>query len=150
MSRLLRPFRIAIDVGVISVAFWLAYLFRFEFQIPSAIMDGALFYWACIATLQYAGLAAFGVPRMSWRYLNMRDAVYVLIAVAVPTAIVIALRLFHLFPLPRGGVLPLGVVAMDFVLVFLGLVGVRASRRLWGSSRIARSARWRGPVIECC
>jgi FlaA1/EpsC-like NDP-sugar epimerase len=87
--------------------------------------------------LQYACLAAFGVPRMSWRYFSIGDAARVLFAVSAATAVFTAVRL--------GGrevsqhlqivVIPLGVLAMNFALVFLGLVGVRALRRLQGEAR---------------
>jgi len=121
-----------------SLAFWLAYLFRFEFAIPAPAVRSLLLNLPWVVALQYLGLVAFGVPRMSWRYLNMRDAVRVLVAIAVPTALVAALRLTRAIPVSSAGVIPLGVIAMDFVLVYLGLVGIRASRRLWAEDQDRR------------
>jgi FlaA1/EpsC-like NDP-sugar epimerase len=138
MPRVLLTFRVLLDVLVMSSAFWLAYLFRFEFFIPQLIVDGAVLYWPAVVALHYTGLAVFGVTRLSWRYLNMRDTVQVFIAVAAPTAVLVVLRLSMLLPVASGGVIPLGVLAMNFALVFLGLVGVRASRRLWAERQDRR------------
>ncbi len=135
VPQVIRSLRVAIDLIAMSLAFWCAYLFRFEFQIPGAVRDGAVFHWLWVVGLQYLGLVAFGVPRMSWRYLNMRDTARVLLAVAVPFVVAAILRLLHVLPVPSGGVIPLGVLAMDFVLVFFALVGIRASRRFLGEER---------------
>jgi FlaA1/EpsC-like NDP-sugar epimerase len=89
-------------------------------------------YWIAVVALQYVALLGFGITRMSWRYLNMRDAVHAFAALAVPTVVLVGLRVARVFPVPSGGVIPLGVLAMDFVLTFLGIVGIRASRRMWG------------------
>ncbi len=135
VPQVIRSLRVAIDLVAMSIAFWCAYLFRFEFQIPGAVRDGAVFHWLWVVGLQYLGLIAFGVPRMSWRYLNMRDTARVLLAVAVPSVVAAILRLLHVLPVPSGGVIPLGVLAMDFVLVFFALVGIRAGRRYLGEER---------------
>src|SRR5262249_23115403 len=89
----------------------------------------------------------FGVPRMSWRYTSILDTRRVLVAVSTTTAVLVVLR----FSLPLVGdhtglvVIPFGILAMDFVLVFLGLAGVRASRRLQGE---AQERRHRAAGIE--
>ena len=75
MTRLLLTFRAALDFLVLSVAFWAAYLFRFEFHIPSSVLPGVLRYWPIVVAVQYLGLLSFRVTRLSWRYLNMRDTV---------------------------------------------------------------------------
>lgn len=133
MPRFLKSIRVAADLGVMSLAYWLAFLFRFEFQIQRSILEVVLLNWPWVALCHYLALVAFGVPRMSWRYVNMRDTAHVMVAVATSTALLVTLRLRHLMPAANpGGVIPLGVLAMDFVLVFFSLVGLRASRRLWG------------------
>lgn len=152
MPRVVLTFRVLVDLAVMSAAFWLAYLFRFEFRIPSLVLHGCLVYWPLVVALQYGGLVTFRVTRLSWRYLNMRDAVRVFVAVTVPTSILATLRLSMVLPVASGGVLPLGVLAMDFVLVFLALVAVRASRRLWAEhqdqrKRVTQGARNRVLLI---
>ncbi len=133
-----RSFRVAVDFGVLSLAYWLAFLFRFEFQIPRAGLNILLINWPYFVLLQYLGLSLFGIPRMSYRYVNMRDTVRVGFAVSASTAVLIMLRLF--LPLMGEGVviIPLGVITMDFVLCFVGLVGVRAAWRLRGEENDRR------------
>ena len=138
MSRLIKNLRVVFDLGVMSLACWLAFLFRFEFQLPRAVLPVILVGWPCLAVVHYAGLLAFRVPRMSWRYVNIVDTAQVLLAVAASSAVVLTLRLLRWLPETTSGVMPLGVIAMDFVLTFVGLVGVRASRRLWGEFRDRR------------
>lgn len=144
-SRFARLFnaRTLLDVTVLSFAFWLAFLFRFELQIPAVGLRAFFISWPYVVVLQYAGLAMFGVPRVAWRYVSMRDTVRMAAAVAVMAALLVMLRLI----LPLAGVqvlpiIPLGVLAMDFVLAFLGLVAVRATWRLW-SEMHARKKRVR-------
>ncbi len=115
-----------------SLAYWLAWLFRFEFQIPGEALDVLLVNWPCVLVLHYAAFLLLGIPRMSWRYTNIRDASHIFLALALSTIGLVALRLTHILPTASGGVIPLGVLAMDFVLAFLGLVGVRAMWRLRG------------------
>jgi FlaA1/EpsC-like NDP-sugar epimerase len=133
MPRLLSTsLRTTLDLAVLSLAFWLAFLFRFEFQIPRAGLHVLLFNWPYVILLQYIGLALFGVPKMAWRYINIRDTIRVGVAVCTSTALLITLRLV----LPRLGesvvIVPFGVIAMDFILAFVGIVGVRATWRIRG------------------
>src|SRR5258706_3706156 len=111
--------RTLLDVTVLSLAYWLAFLFRFELQIPAVGLSVFLLSWPYVVVLQYSGLAVFGVPRVAWRYVSMRDTVRIMVAVAVMAAVLVALRLI----LPLAGtqllpIIPLGVLAMDFVLAF--------------------------------
>src|SRR3954463_14915525 len=96
-----RSLRIASDVGVMSLAYWLAWLFRFEFQIPGIALDVALFTWPCGLLLQYGTLVVFGVERIAWRYIGMRDAVRVLTALLLSALLLVTLRLEHLLPVTR-------------------------------------------------
>jgi FlaA1/EpsC-like NDP-sugar epimerase len=124
-----RSMRIALDIGVMSLAYWVAWLFRFEFTIPTVAVDVALLTWPCVIAIQYGAIQVFAVPRMAWRYISIRDAQRVLVSTTVATALLVGLRLLQLLP-HADSLIPLGVLAMDFVLAFLGLVGVRATWRV--------------------
>ncbi len=89
-----------------------------------------LFSWPIVVGLHYLSLTAFGVPRMSWRYMTMLDTVRIFVAIAVPATILIASRLLSTILGAQFPVIPLGVLAMHPVLAFVGLVGTRASWRL--------------------
>src|SRR2546422_902259 len=132
-----RTVQVAIDAAILSLAFWSAFLFRFEFRIPSLYFRLLLVTWPYVVLLQYGSLAAFGVPRLSWRYINIGDVTRVLVGIAAATAVMVTIRLIG--PLVGSQhlglfVIPIGVIAMNFALAFLGLVGIRALRRLQGEA----------------
>lgn len=127
---LFRGFRFFLDLCALSAAYWLAFLFRFEFRIPDVHLDVLLLNWPFVLVVQFGFLILFGIPRMSWRYLNMRDAGWVLLSVTAASAAMVLFRLMRVVPVTTGGMIPLSVLAMDFVLVYFGLVGLRASWRL--------------------
>ena len=119
------------DLAVLSAAYWLAFLFRFEFSLPEVWRSPSLIGWPYVVLIEYFALSAFGVPRLSWRYISMRESARIAVAVAFATAILAGLRLA--LPVMREFVLvPYGVLCMNFYLGFVGLVGVRAIRRIFG------------------
>ena len=131
-----RTVQITIDIAILSIAYWLAFLFRLEFSLPSPWFHVLLVTWPYVVILQYAALVAFGVPRLSWRYISIADLTRVLSAVSAANAVMLVIRLAG----PRIGeefkvvMVPVGVIAMDFALAFLGVVGIRALRRLQGEA----------------
>jgi len=141
MYRMLnRTVQLALDFAILSVAFWLAFLFRFEFTLPTGYLQVLLATWPYVVLLHYIGLSIFGVPRMSWRYVSMGDMGRVLGAVFSTTMIMLAVRLIA--PFIESGieivVVPIGVLAMNLVLSFVGLVGIRAVRRIYGEAQDRR------------
>jgi FlaA1/EpsC-like NDP-sugar epimerase len=132
-----RSVQTALDVVVLSLAYWLAFLFRFEFELPHIWLRVLLTTWPYVVVLHYLGLTLFGVPRMSWRYISIEDIGRILAAVASATAVLAIVRLAApLFPEIRLSVvvIPLSVLVMYFVLAFVGLVGLRVARRLQGEA----------------
>ncbi|MFN0247178.1 MAG: polysaccharide biosynthesis protein [Kofleriaceae bacterium] len=146
MSRLiLRSLQVVLDLLVLSFAFWMAFLFRFEFSIPESTLHLLLVNWPYVVLVSYGVLALFGIPRMAWRYMSIHDAAVVLLAMGSATAIVVAGRLvLPLFTTNQLVFIPLGVIAMNFALGFLGLVGVRATWRLRGELRNRKQRRSEG------
>ena len=138
MSRLkTRTSQFLIDISVLMLAFFLAMLVRFDWDVPSVMFRQLISVLPYLVLLQYAFLSAFGITRFSWPYISLRDAVRISIAIVSATALLVALRflsplLVDRFPLARYGVVPLGVLLGDFVLAFIGLTGVRALRRMLG------------------
>jgi len=150
MPRLVnRSLKVALDLAVISIAYWLAFLFRFEFAIPTPVVELFLLNWPYVVFVQYTALALFGVPRMAWRYTSMHDMVQILIAVFAATMVLVVLRLA--LPSMTTSVyvkLPLGVIAMNSALVFLGVLGVRAAWRFRGEARDARTRTTNGDSLR--
>lgn len=132
----LRSTQIAIDLVVLSASLWLALTLRFEGNVPWQMFKRLLFLWPYIVGFQYAMLAVLGIPRFSWRYIGLREAVRILRALFASSLFLIAARTITANLLPGRGYtqyaqLPMGVVFFDFVLAFVGLCGVRAGRRLF-------------------
>src|ERR1043165_1368073 len=134
MPRFLQNSLISIlDIIAFSIAYWLAFLFRFEFAIPARVMDTTLVNWPYVVAVHYLGLYVFGVPRMSWRYMTMRDTIRIGIAVGASSVVLVLVRsLVPIVSTHRHVFLPFGVLAMDVVLAFLALVAARAAVRLRG------------------
>jgi FlaA1/EpsC-like NDP-sugar epimerase len=132
MPRLLaRGLQVVFDGVVLSLAYWFAFLFRFEFEIPSSLTKLFLINWPYVLGVQYAALSVFRIPRVAWRYVGIADTVRVLMAMATAGTMLLALRLtLPTFTTNPVVFLPISVIAMSFVLGFLGLVGLRAAWRL--------------------
>ena len=124
--------RAVLDIVALSIAYWLAFLFRFEFSLPTAGLNILLVNWPYVTVVHYMALTAFGIPRMSWRYTTMRDTIRILLAVIASTAVLVVLRLVLAWTGEHIIIVPLSVLAMQFVLAFVGLVGIRAAWRIRG------------------
>jgi FlaA1/EpsC-like NDP-sugar epimerase len=136
-----RGLQVAFDLAVLSCAYWLAFEFRFEFSIPRPWLPPGLIGWAYVVPIEYALLSVFGVPRYSWRYISIRDTARIAIALMLATMLLVTIRLA---PPARLEILvvPFGVLCMNLFLCFVGLVAVRATRRILGEQheRLLRSA----------
>jgi FlaA1/EpsC-like NDP-sugar epimerase len=132
-----RTVQVALDIAILSVAYFLAFVFRLEFSISATWFRVLLVTWPYVVILQYVALTAFGVPRLSWRYISILDVTRVLFAVSAANTVLLLNRLVGPLVGPRHlelVVIPLGVIAMNFALALLGLVGIRAVRRLQGEA----------------
>jgi len=127
-----RALRLVTDLAVLSAAYWMAFVLRFEFLFPLKIAKLFFFTWPYVVLFQYVVLVVFEVPSLAWRYVGIREAGKILRAVAVSIAVLTVVRLG--FAAVGGHArfvrIPLGVLAMDFMIAFLGLGGVRVLRRV--------------------
>lgn len=136
-SRLLynRATQAAIDLVVLSVAFWAAFALRFDGEIPPGLQRRALLMWPIALGLQYGGLLLLSVPRFSWRFVGLREAQRIVLAVLASTFVLLVLRSMiegaadgH--SIARAAVLPYSVILMNAVLACAGVAGIRITRRL--------------------
>lgn len=131
-----RSVQLTIDLAVLAVAYLLAFLFRFEFRLDLEGLKLLFFTMPYVALFQYLVLAFMGVPALAWRYVGLRDTYRIGGAVLIAVAVLVGLRL-GLVSLPghaKFARIPLGVLAIDLVLSFLGIAGVRVARRLFAES----------------
>ncbi len=129
-----RGFQTAIDVVVLSIAYWLAVGIRFEFAIPPAWAHNLLSAWPYVVTVQVGSLVAFRVTRLSWRYVSLRETAMVAGATLAASLVLIAMRATLAGTLDPVRI-PYGVLSGNFFLAFVALVGIRASRRIYGEAQ---------------
>ena len=122
---------IFIDLFALSLAFWLAFMFRFEFSPPFQFYKLLFFTWPYVIMFQYLMMVLFGVPRLAWRYIGLRDMSRFVGALGGATIVLIAIRIGMASVGGHAQFLriPLGILAMDFVMSFLFVIGVRVLRR---------------------
>ncbi len=147
MTRLaLRTAQHLIDVLVLVLAFSVAFFARFDGALPEQMLKRLVFLAPYVAGLQFLILYALGVTRFAWRFVGIREARRVFLAVALSTLVVLAMRgvsglLLEQFPWIQYALIPLGVIAIDFVLAFLGVTGARVLWRMYIESKAKRRRR---------
>jgi FlaA1/EpsC-like NDP-sugar epimerase len=139
MSRqIARASRLLIDLVVLLGAFVLAFVIRFD-GVPPADHVMRLFFTApYVVAIEFLILRWLGVHRFVWRYVGLREVVRILLACAA-CAVTLSLWRMSIAALDidslRRALIPYGVVAINFILQFLGIAGVRVLRRLQGERR---------------
>jgi FlaA1/EpsC-like NDP-sugar epimerase len=115
---------VLIDAGLVALAWYAAFFFRFE-ELPvwaEKIRDEGL--WR-VVLIKVVVFIALGLYSRWWRYVSLRDLFHVVRAcVAASVLVVLALELF-----PDVDALPRGVIAFDFVFTLLALIAARALAR---------------------
>ena len=132
-----------VDLAVLSIAYWLAWLFRFELGLSDQMLKRSFFAWPYVVVFEYGVLLATGVTAYAWRYVGLHETLRIGWATAAASASFAVLRivsaaLLDSVPQVQYALLPMGVVAINFVLAFLGVAGVRVLQRLLGERRSAR------------
>jgi FlaA1/EpsC-like NDP-sugar epimerase len=122
-----RKVQLALDLSVLAISFVLAYLLRFDFQIPRSELMPGLLQLPYVLAIQMICLSAFNVHRSLWRYTDMSDVGPFVKATILAFLPVITLRLT--LPQQFGQFrVPLSISVMDAVLAFGATLG---SRVLW-------------------
>lgn len=123
------------DLTILSLAYWAAFYLRFDFELPNELFKRLLFTWPYVVAFEFAILLAYSVPRFAWRYVSLKEASRVLQATATIAVVLLALRYVSAAVLPlwleaQYALIPGGVILSNMMLSFLGIVGIRAIRRL--------------------
>ncbi|MCU0677852.1 MAG: polysaccharide biosynthesis protein [Myxococcota bacterium] len=140
---LLRLSQIAIDLFVLSLAFGLAFFLRWDWSPPADVIGRVFLIAPYVIGLEYLVLVALGVRKFSWRYIGLREIGRIFAALALASVVLLVSRLVvgalqDDFRYLRHGVVPFSVIAMNFVLAFGGIAGVRVVRRMLGERADAR------------
>lgn len=115
------------DVGMAAAAWWVAFLLRFNFDIPDEFWGHfrATVGWAVLT--QAALFWPLGLYRGIWRFASLPDLRRIIVAVgvaalAVPTVLVLVRGVS---PVPRS------VFVLSPILLLLGMCGSRIAYRAW-------------------
>jgi FlaA1/EpsC-like NDP-sugar epimerase len=136
-GRLLRASQVAIDLVALALSFVAAYLIRFD-GAPPAQMTARLFLTGpYVVVFEYLVLVAFGIHRYSWRYIGLREASRMALAITSGFVALLVIRLVvgevsHSSWYAHQALVPIGVLLINFALTFLAVTGVRVARRMFG------------------
>ena len=118
-----------IDALIAGVAFYLAYQLRFEGAIPPSMAYQMWLLLGVIMLGQVLTNSLFHIYHFIWRYISLRDAIYMSMSYLAFSAILVLLRL----GLPdRWWLLrvPLSIIVIEYLISLGGAVVARSLRRL--------------------
>jgi FlaA1/EpsC-like NDP-sugar epimerase len=115
--------QIAVDVGLVAAAWWLAFYFRFDGNVPPRYERLFAATVAIVIVLKLAVFVAMRFYTKWWRFTSLRDLQAIVLAAAVSSLIVTAVlsqwRPGEVVPVPRG------VLVFDLVLTLTFIGGAR-------------------------
>ncbi|MCE5181801.1 MAG: nucleoside-diphosphate sugar epimerase/dehydratase [Anaerolineaceae bacterium] len=120
------------DTVATVIAWYFAYLLRFNFEIPGDFSRGMIATLAWVVPLQAAVFWRFGLYRGIWRYASLPDLQRILVAVGVASLLIPLIILMLRIPV----VVPRSVLVLDPILLILMMGGSRLLYRAWKEHRI--------------
>src|SRR4051812_30683132 len=130
------------EAGIVSLAFCLAFVLRFEGAIPTPFANALIWYLPYVLAIKMLVLAGAGRFKTPWRVIYLTGAGRIFTSLGVVTSILIVfaqIREWLPWDWAHEMVLPMGVIVLDLVLSLVGLVGVRAIVRLLNEKRERRA-----------
>jgi FlaA1/EpsC-like NDP-sugar epimerase len=131
--------QLAVDGGLLALAYYLSYVLRFDDGIPARYEELLGDTIVLVVTMKLVIFGLFGLYSKLWRFVDQKDVESIVKAVVVSTFVLIA----ALFLLSFGRVdPPRGVIALDFLLTLALITGSRFIVR----GVVERPLR--GPILE--
>ena len=125
----MRYAQIVLDLGVLMASFLSSFLIRFDARVPAEFARVAFTSMPYVVGLTMFALIASGARRFVWRYTGLHEVARILLALTPVAALLVAVRLWA-GDAPFFLKLPLGVIAINYLLSFFGLCAVRVVRRV--------------------
>ncbi len=122
-----RAGQLAVDAALVALAYWLAFIFRFDGNIPKAFERLLI---ASLVPVVIVKLAVFAFARLYqrwWRFTSIRDLQVILTAVLVATLVVTVLLTQFKFGTARRA--PIGVLGFDAIATLFLVGGARIATR---------------------
>jgi len=132
------------DLIAATLAWWFAYLLRFNFDLPLSFKNELWSTLIWVIPLQCGVFWAFSLYRGVWRYASVADLRRILFAVIAATALIpLVLGLFRV-----SVVVPRAVLIIDPLLLMLMMGGSRLLYRMWKENLLYGSFHLQGePVL---
>jgi FlaA1/EpsC-like NDP-sugar epimerase len=132
---LLRASQTLIDACILAFAFVLGFLVRFDGAPPAPMTGRLLLTGPYVIGFEYAVLVLFGVHRFSWRYIGLREISRIALCIGASSLVLLVSRIIaghgqYEVAYLRHGVIPMGVLGVNFAASFLGVAGIRVARRM--------------------
>ena len=122
--------QLILDVVIFILSFFLSYIIRFE-GVPSGLyLKQMLYLVPYIVLARILCFSLFSIYSIVWRYISIGDALSILKATLPVSLVVLAGRLVLPTTLPLLQP-PLTVIALEFMFVLTGTLGLRMVRRLF-------------------
>lgn len=121
--------QVLIDSTIFLFSWGAAYLVRFEGIPKGHYLNQMLLLGPAIILGRLLFFYLFSVYSIVWRYLSIRDAFIIAKAMLPPTVILTGIRYLAPSSIPLLKI-PASVIALEFMISFLGASGVRIMRRL--------------------
>lgn len=131
------------DLAAGAIAWILAYLLRFNFEIPENVLYEMWRTWIWIIPLQGGVFWIFGLYKGIWRYASMPDLRQIFIAVIAATAVIALL----LWMLRFDANIPRSVLIIHPLLLLTMMGGSRLMYRLWKENLLYGSFQLHGDPI---
>ena len=120
------------DILAAILAWWMAFLFRFNFDIPSGFIETMLESAIWVIPLQASIFLLGGLYRGVWRFASLPDLQRILKAIGVATFLVATI----LYMFKPHGVVPRSVLIMNPILLLMMMGGSRFLYRYWKEHKL--------------
>ena len=132
------------DIAMAILAWVLAYLLRFNLDIPSGFMATIWLNLAWVLPLQVSMFLGFGLYQGVWRFASIPDLKRILKAIIMASLAVIAVLLL----IKPFGIVPRSVLILNPILLLLSMGGSRFVYRAWKEHDLYSATQKQGePVI---
>jgi len=119
---------IATDAALVALSLYLAFWARFDGSIPLHYIAMLYLLLPFALAIKLLVFQVFHIYRFSWSYMGFEELFNIAIACVFGSLSLTAL-LFILHSLPAVSGFPRSVIAIDFAFTFLGMAGIRLSKR---------------------
>lgn len=137
MSDLLRPtklkkflFFLAGDAVLLSLAFWLSFVMRFEFHFPYGYENLILTWLPVVLAIKILLLQVFHLYNISWSFVGIREMFSIFRACFFSSLILALINQVTIYTV-KGMTLPRSVILIDFMISILFILAFRVSKRFY-------------------